>query len=82
MFPLSGLKRECQCVPRPVTFLLSLPGLDRVSSVLPQGQGPGFFGPTETLGHSGPAGARGVVEEWQKLSGEHQRHRSFHKVTS
>ncbi len=30
------------------------------SSVLPQGQRPGFFGPTKTLNQSGPTGARGL----------------------
>ncbi len=48
-------------MPGPVTFPLSLPGLDHASSVLPQGQRPGFFVPMKTLGQSGPAGARGVV---------------------
>ncbi len=55
VFPLSGQKRACQCVPGLVAFPLSLPGLDRASSVLPRGQRPGFFGPTKTLGQSGPA---------------------------
>ena len=48
-------------MPGPVAFPLSLLGLDRASSGLPRGQRPGFFGPTKTLGQSGPAGARGVV---------------------
>ncbi len=47
-------------LPGPVAFPLSLPGLDRTSLVLPQGQRPGFFGPTKTLGQGGPTGA----EEW------------------
>ncbi len=40
-------------------FPLSLLGLDRVSSVLPRGQRPGFFGPMKTLSQG--FGARGVV---------------------
>ncbi len=48
-------------MPGPVAFPLSLPGLDRASSVLPRGQRPGFFGMTKTLGQCTPTGARGVV---------------------
>ncbi len=48
-------------MPCPGVFPLSPPGLDCASSVLPRGQRPGFFGPTNTLGQSGPTGATGVV---------------------
>ncbi len=61
VFPLPGQKRPCQCMPGPVTFPLSLSGLDRASSVLPRANGQVLFGPTKTLGQSGPTGARGVV---------------------
>ncbi len=44
-------------MPGPVAFPWSLPGLDRASSMLPRGQRIGFFGPTKTLGQSGPTGA-------------------------
>ncbi len=47
-------------LPGPVAFPLSLPGLDRDSSVLHQGQ-PRGFRQTKTLGQSWPTGARGVV---------------------
>ncbi len=72
-------------MPGLVAFPLSLPGPDRASSVLPRGQQPGFFGPTETLGQSGPAGARGVVlnkDGVSPASGERQCRGSFHKVSS
>ncbi len=68
VFPLPGQKRACQCVPGPVAFPLSLPGLDRASSVLPWGQRSGFFGPMKTLGQSGPTGARGVVMNKGRVS--------------
>ncbi len=69
VFPLSGQKRACQCMPGPVAFPLSLPGLDRASSVLPQGQRPGFLARRKkTLGQSRPAGARGVVMNKGRVS--------------
>ncbi len=74
--PKAGLLVRVRTI---VTFPLSLPGLDRASSVQ-------FFVPTKTLGQSGLTGARGVVGYEQRrrfsTSGEHQRRRSFHKVSS
>ncbi len=40
-----------------------------------------FFGPTKTLGQSGPAGARGVVMNKGGVS-QRQYRGSFHKVNS
>ncbi len=78
---LEGKLEVCaRCVPGPVTFPLSLLGLDRASSGLPQGQRPGFTGfnlePKRAL--------RRGYEQRQSFStsGERQCHGSFHKVNS
>lgn len=47
-----------------VTFSLSVPGLDRASSCLPQGQWLGFFGPLNTLVQSGPTRAEVWLLVW------------------
>lgn len=62
VFALSGFKRACQCLPRPVAFALSIPGHDRASLVLRWGLRPGFSGPPNSLGQSGLLGARGVIK--------------------
>ncbi len=71
MFPLSGQKWACQCMPGPVVFPLSLAGFDCASSVLPLGQRPGFFAgrkPWAKVGQSGPTGARGVIMNKGRVS--------------
>ncbi len=51
----SGMDKKPKAgVPGPVAFPLSLPGL-------PRNQRPVFFGPTKTLGQSGPTGTRELV---------------------